>query len=201
MHYYNGIDAAKRIGISYKTLLRHIEKGKLRPEEGKTPTGQLVISGDQVEAARLEVKQERDKFRRHETVLDKQSEPDIDSLISQVQSLEERVQDLESQLWMLTNALAQSHTVSPYDATLVQQSRQNRTTTTTSLPTGSLHSTEFADQLGLSKTVMEGMLKNGIRGEQLERVRVPLGKGKFGNYFTPEQQERAIALLKRHGRL
>jgi predicted site-specific integrase-resolvase len=37
MHYYNGISAAKRIGISYKTLLRYIEKGKIRPEEAKTP--------------------------------------------------------------------------------------------------------------------------------------------------------------------
>ena len=52
MHYYNGQAAAKRIGISYKTLLRWIEKGKITPEEGKTPTGQLVISDDQVEAAR-----------------------------------------------------------------------------------------------------------------------------------------------------
>lgn len=70
MHYYNGIDAAKRIGINYKTLLRWIERGKVRPEEGKTPTGQLVISGDQVEAARREVQRERSLFAEDEIAID-----------------------------------------------------------------------------------------------------------------------------------
>jgi hypothetical protein len=64
VHYYNGISAAKRIDISYKTLLRYIEKGRIVPEEAKTPTGQLVIGEDQVESLRLEIQKERDMFLR-----------------------------------------------------------------------------------------------------------------------------------------
>ena len=75
MHYYNGQSAAQRIGISYKTLLRWIEKGKIRPEEAKTPTGQLVISGDQVEAARKEVQRERSLFGEDEIAIDISGQP------------------------------------------------------------------------------------------------------------------------------
>lgn len=108
MHYYNGIDAAKRIGISYKTLLRWIEKDKIRPEEGKTPTGQLVISGDQVEAARKEVLKERRLFVEDEMDIDisGQSETEIDI----PEDLTTKVKALESQsaasgdLWQKTNA-------------------------------------------------------------------------------------------------
>jgi predicted site-specific integrase-resolvase len=75
MHYHNGQAAAKRIGISYKTLLRWIEKGKIRPEEAKTPTGQLVISGDQVEAARKEVLKERSLFIEDEIAIDTSGQP------------------------------------------------------------------------------------------------------------------------------
>src|ERR1041385_5785458 len=97
MHYYNGQNAAKRIGISYKTLLRWIEKGKIRPEEAKTPTGQLVISGDQVEAARLEVLSERTLLGQTETSMDIGRQPEIDTdLLARVQELERRVQELES---------------------------------------------------------------------------------------------------------
>lgn len=93
MHYYNGLSAAKRIGISYKTLLRYIEKGRIIPEQGKTPTGQLVISEDQVESLRIEVRKERDMFRRpqpdspssrhHETPTDTQGVPLTDTTLNE----------------------------------------------------------------------------------------------------------------------
>src|ERR1700704_4278639 len=95
MHYYNGIDAAKRIGISYKTLLRWIEKGKIRPEEAKTPTGQLVISGDQVEAARKEVLKERSLFGEDEIAIDSSGQPqtEIDMPEDLVAELSDRWQN------------------------------------------------------------------------------------------------------------
>ena len=108
MHYYNGIDAAKRIGISYKTLLRWIEKDKIRPEEGKTPTGQLVISGDQVEAARKEVLKERSLFKEDEIAIDTSGQPQTE--VDMPEDLVVKVNTLESQmaasadLWQKTNA-------------------------------------------------------------------------------------------------
>jgi len=99
MHCYNGQAAAKRIGISYKTLLRWIEKGKIRPEEAKTPTGQLVISGDQVEAARKEVLKKRSLFAEDEIAIDisgqLQTEIDMpENLAVKVRALEDEVAEL-----------------------------------------------------------------------------------------------------------
>jgi len=87
-----------------------------------------------------------------------------------------------------------------------QQQAQNRIVARFSvpadLPEGTLHSTDFAEQIGIKLTVFEGWLKNGIRGEQLERMRVPTAReGRYTNYFTPEQAEKARELLRRHGKL
>ena len=106
MHYYNGIDAAKRIGINYKTLLRWIEKGKIRPEEGKTPTGQLVISGDQVESARKEVLKERSLFGQDEIAIDTSGQPQTEvdmpeDLAAKVKALEHEVADLKARVEQL----------------------------------------------------------------------------------------------------
>jgi DNA-binding transcriptional MerR regulator len=106
MHYYNGQAAAKRIGISYKTLLRWIEKGKIRPEEGKTPTGQLVISGDQVEAARKEVLKERSLFIEDEIAIDTSGQPQTEvdmpeDLVVKVKDLEDEVAELKARVEQL----------------------------------------------------------------------------------------------------
>ena len=103
MHYYNGQSAAQRIGISYKTLLRWIEKGKIRPEEGKTPTGQLVISGDQVEAARKEVLKERSLFIEDEIEIDTSGQPQTEvdmpeDLTAKVKALEAEVSELRARV-------------------------------------------------------------------------------------------------------
>ena len=106
MHYYNGQAAAKRIGISYKTLLRWIEKGKIRPEEGKTPTGQLVISGDQVEAARKKVLKERLLFGEDEIAIDTSGQPQTEvdmpeDLTAKVKALEAEVAELKARVEQL----------------------------------------------------------------------------------------------------
>jgi len=104
MHYYNGQSAAQRIGISYKTLLRWIEKGKIRPEEGKTPTGQLVISGDQVEAARKEVLKERSLFGEDEIAIDTSGQPQTE--VDMPEDLTVKVKDLEHQVGYLATRMA-----------------------------------------------------------------------------------------------
>ena len=106
MHYYNGQAAAKRIGISYKRLLRWIEKGKIRPEEGKTPTGQLVISGDQVEAARKKVLKERLLFGEDEIAIDTSGQPQAEvdmpeNLAVKVKALEDEVSELRARVEQL----------------------------------------------------------------------------------------------------
>src|SRR5437879_284365 len=112
MHYYNGQSAAQRIGISYKTLLRWIEKGKIRPEEGKTPTGQLVISGDQVEAARKEVLKERSLFVEDEIAIDISGQPQTEvdmpeDLTAKVKDLEQEMNELRASVVALERQLAE----------------------------------------------------------------------------------------------
>jgi polyhydroxyalkanoate synthesis regulator phasin len=118
MHYYNGQAAAKCIGISYKTLLRWIEKGKIRPEEAKTPTGQLVISGDQVEAARKEVLKERSLFIEDEIAIDTSGQPQTDvdipeDLAVKVKALEDEVAELRARVEALERQLADVQVAGP----------------------------------------------------------------------------------------
>lgn len=231
MHYYNGLSAAKRIGISYKTLLRYIEKRRIIPEEGKTPTGQLVISEDQVEALRLEIQRERAMFRHPQTNTssNRQTETDRDSLpltdttlteavkhigklAARVDVQQARVEELERRVAELESLQSQNKPfiyvddtsdVHPQQSPAIANVEAKRgTSIPADLPDGTLHSKEFGAQLGFTNPRFEGMLKNGVRGEQLERERIPTAiEGRYTNYFTPEQQEKAIALLKRHGKL
>src|SRR5712672_3149330 len=147
MHYYNGIDAAKRIGISYKTLLRWIEKDKIRPEEAKTPTGQLVISGDQVEAARKEVQRERSLFIEDEMAIDINGQPQTE--VDMPEDLAVKVKDLEHQVIHLVARMA---TLESQLAELSStgSKKEKQPPTELKLPEDHVWLSDFADQHNIS---------------------------------------------------
>ena len=60
MPFYNASQAAKRIGVSDKTVRRWLAQGKITAT--KTKTGQLAIAASEVERLRQEVEQERTLF-------------------------------------------------------------------------------------------------------------------------------------------
>jgi DNA-binding transcriptional MerR regulator len=229
VHYHNGLSAAARIGISYKTLLRYIEKGRIVPEEAKTPTGQLVISEDQVERLRREVQHERDIFKRtqpatpssrqHETPVDSQEIPLTDTTLNEtlkqigklqaktdvqqarITELERRVQELEARPENVVTSPASTPTMEEIAPTT------NHQIVTTEPSSDMLSAREFASQLGISWPSFEGMLRHGIgRGEDkeyLERTEVPIAarEGYTTKWFDEKQREKAIEVLKRHGRI
>lgn len=225
MHYHNGISAARRIGISYKTLLRYIEKGRIVPEEDKTLTGQLVISEDQVESLRIEVQRERDMFKRphagmpgsrqHETPMDTQEIPLTDTTLNEalkelgklqarVDVQDARIAELERRATELEQRQIQPATESPRESPSMSQTVSAPPgPVPADLPPGTLHSIDFAEQLGLKRSVFDSMMKNGIGGEELERTKIPIPArpGQNKNYFTPQEQQKAIELLRKHKRI
>jgi uncharacterized coiled-coil protein SlyX len=241
--YYNGLNAAKRINISYKTLLRWLEKGKLVAEHSES--GQLLISEDQVEKYRLEVAHERAMFRASQAVSPSSRQPvtdmdtkaipltdtpiayDIDTrmaslaqsianlnatVASQTRRIDElsaRVAELEAKqsLVPLTERpLTPLYRYSVDKEESPKPQPQIRTTATNiphGLPEGTLTSSEFAVQLGIDKEEFKRYMKRGILGEKMDITEIShhTREGYAQKYFTLEQQERAIDLLKKHGKL
>jgi DNA-binding transcriptional MerR regulator len=214
VHFYNGISAAKRIGISYKTLLRYIERGLIIPEEGKTPSGQLVISEEQVERLRRQVETERAQFGRSQTSIDSPSDNDIDSLWTAIHVLERRVSDLERQIEHGTP----SPTVSlsepqkqpfisptPYDTDQAIQGPKNRIVTPKrgipgvpdDLPVGAIRLIDFGKLHGIPESSIRRWAASGL----IETTTGTQPDGKTGHWLTPEEQTQALETLRKHGKI
>lgn len=235
---FNASQAAKRIGISDRTIRRWLKPdkhGKIKLASTRTESGQLAIASSDVERLRQEVEEERTRFvtTTHAYATARPEMPthdigqsvghDIDtrmaSLAQSIANLNSTIDIQSRRINELTSRVAELEARQIYQPTQPQPTLhryivdreeakpQSRTSVSSSpipsdLPEGTLHSTEFATQIGLTKTVFEGMMKNGIRGEQLERVKIPASRdGRNTNYFTPEQQAKAIELLRKHGKL
>lgn len=82
-------------------------------------------------------------------------------------------------------------------------STEARNTVPAELPSGMLSVRDFAEKLGMDYTILDGYTRRGIRGEKLDVTEVPhpTRKGYTNKYFTSEQQERTMDMLKRHGKL
>jgi hypothetical protein len=202
--YYNVIQASKYIEADPKTIRRWLKQGKITAT--RTDRGWLAIPEDQVERMKVEWENERTRF----------ASPDVGTresldIPTRVEVLEQRVAYLEQ---ALSNASLPVPTT-PYTVSTTKdtyQPQQSHPTTSTKpkrdvvlpsdLPPGTLHSTEFAAKLGIKYTKFEGWMKNGVFGEQLERERIAVtSTGRFSNWFTPMQQEKAMEILKKHGKL
>jgi len=86
---------------------------------------------------------------------------------------------------------------------------QNQTDTTerkdlipTNLPPGSLVATHFAEAHGIPPSSFSRWINEGLKGDHFESEEIPRvsGKGSF-RYLTPAQQEKALEILKRHGKV
>jgi len=82
-------------------------------------------------------------------------------------------------------------------------SPQKPTTIPSELPTGTLSASEFAEILGVDKEHMKNYMRRGVNGEQLDITEVPhpVRSGYVLKFLTPSEQEKAIEVLKRHGKL
>ena len=134
----------------------------------------------------------------------------VDSQTRRITELTKRVAELETRNYpvIAENVPVVSTHVQPSQNTIPPKVSQISNTVPSSpipsaLPPGTLHSSDFADQLGIKRTVFDSMMKNGIGGEELERTKIPIiaRPGQNRNYFNPTQQKQAIELLRKHGKL
>jgi DNA-binding transcriptional MerR regulator len=207
-HYYNASQAARELDVPDKTIRRWLKQGlsgRWQLTAMRTESGQLAISASDIERIKRGREQDRAQFTKPSPAISglQHPKPDEVDMTRQVQALTAKVEKLERRITDLENALSRQSSPSPdYQQALGMPSPQPKNPVPHDLPLGTLHSTDFAAQLGVTRPTMEGWLKNGVRGEQLERERVPIGStGKSGNYFTPSQQQAAIELLRRHNKL
>lgn len=70
------------------------------------------------------------------------------------------------------------------------------------LPPGTVPANDFVKKYEISTSNWSRWVNKGLKGERIETEEVPRtdGKGPL-HYLTPTQQEKALDLLKRHGKL
>lgn len=204
MRYFNPIKVARMLNISDKTVRRHIQKGTI--EASRKASGELKIAEDQIEKLREVLGLDQDA----------QPSPDID-LSRQIARLNARVNELESRLVELESKHTQPQaTEKPYTYQLdqshteTQQSHQIAIVgakSSTAEPQELMTAVEFCERYSVKHTVLEGVLRHGISGTELECTKVPHptrkkrdGTPAMQYFFSRAQAEKAIEVLRRHGK-
>jgi excisionase family DNA binding protein len=206
MKYYNAVQAARRIGVSDKTVRNWIAEGKLHAT--RTPSNRLGIPEDEVEALRREYAQFAQQEEREST-----SNADIFALSARLLELEYRCQKLEQRVAELEQAHTAEKpiqpsisTLPPYDTRVALPSAQKRatvasTSTPIDLPPGTMLFADFAEKYGVSRSTFSHHIRVGIAGERIETTDRPKpGRPDHTErWLTPAQQEKALAFWDKYG--
>lgn len=207
----NAEQAARAIGCSSKTVLRHIAKGTISATHKHAQ--ELDIAEDQVE--KLKQVLDSAKSRQSTDMLQ-----ELELLTLRVQTLEEKVQTLESAQTLSLVPTMSSAVPTTKDTHQPQQGPRNRNVGAKkgTLPDGCILCSDFAKQHGIPRETMRDYLLLGIGPgsvpgeladpmipvkEQIDYSERPKpGRPKeTERYFTPEQQKNTIEVLKRHGKI
>lgn len=191
----NGARAAQIIGITYKTLKDRYDEGWIVGE--RTPQGKFKFTLEEVERAKIAWEEEHPQFS---------SSTDLDPTIA---LLEARIADLEVEVKLLHDRVAkieQTHLILPQQFPPLREDLKpwgpNALPVSASkkpLPQGCVLATHFAQQHGVSRTtVREHLDKGKIAFDSRPK---PGREGETERYFTPEQQEEALAYWKARGNL
>lgn len=202
----NAEQAARLLGCSSKTVLRYIAKGTITATHRHAQ--ELEITEDQVEKLRTVL-----AYGKSGQVSDI-----IQDMSGQIEALSERVRELEQKVKTLESSHVPTESLQSQNKPLnyavdksdvqPQQSTQKRATIASSttpgdLPIGTLSAYDFADILDIDREHMKNYMRRGVDGETLEITEKPHHSrvGYTLKFLTPPQQELAIALLKRHGKI
>jgi transposase len=204
MRYLNANQAAKRLGISDKTIRRWLaegDTGKWKLKALRTSSNQLAIAESDIERIERVLEQERSLFVKadHTETL----EARIKELEQEVASLKERVAILEQEKLILQGKdRAVSSGISQ------RSGAQKRVTKRISkiphdLPPGTLSAADFAAKIGLEYANLKNFIKRGVSGERLDTTEVPHPSrpGQSQYFLTPDQQKATHALLAKHGKI
>jgi hypothetical protein len=189
----NGSRAAQIIGITYKTLIKRYDEGWIVGE--RTAQGKYKFTLDEVERAKVAWEEEHPQFA---------SSTDLNPSTS---LLEDRITDLEVEVKLLHDRLAkieQAQIILPQIPPLRDDLKPwgpnaipVTTTTKNPLPEGCVLATKFAEQHGvLRSTIREHLDKGKIAFDSRPK---PGREGETERYFTPEQQEEALAYWRKRG--
>lgn len=203
MRYYNATRAAQEIGISYKTILRRIEEGKIIATKGED--NQFLVAESEVEKhkrQRIQFVHSRPAKTTPVTSID-QSE-----LLSKIDGLERRVADLEKIVQDITSRDQKALIPPEPEKTGVVKSTtpklQNRATIANSpIQEDWMLCSDFFESYGIKETTYRRWIANGLSGDrfELEEIPRPGRADQTLRYFTPDQQQKALNLLKKHGKL
>lgn len=224
MRYYNAIQAAHYIGCDPKTVRRMLKRGQLTAT--RTEKGWLAIPGGQVEYAKIKWEEDQAKFVRTglpREALDKLSNDSLPTQhqdsIDSIRQLEDRVAQLEEKTSTQNERIASLEEMVSNESldTLIQpvlvQTTENVSPSKVAqkrsvaqfentIPDGWTLCSDFFESLNISGTSWRRWLTNSLAGDTFEFEERPIaGTNKRYRYFTPEQKEKALDILKRHGKL
>jgi hypothetical protein len=218
MRYLNASQAAKYIGVADKTIRRWLKPdkdGKIKLTAIRTASNQLAIPELEVERLKRELEQERSQFMVSGQGLDNLDitghseglEIRIAELEKEVVTLKERIAILE-QGNINEQAIEVPVSSSPSSDTLPLARAQKRNVernidVPSIFPAGTLSASNFATRHGVKYEDFKNYMRRGIYGEKLDITEIPhpTRAGYVQKFLTLEQQEQAIALLKKHGKL
>jgi DNA-binding transcriptional MerR regulator len=208
----NAEQAARLLGVSAKTVHRHIAKGTITATY--VHSQKRDIADDQVEKLRQVLASSH--VSRHESDTSQTQSRQIEELTERLASAEQRIASLERELHNIAQSTKDRPVLPSTDETTKVPVKRPKIAPTEAresipdeLPSGRLSAVEFAQQIGIEYTVLEGILRHGIspgRGKEKVNLEVteedhPTRKGYKLKSFTPEQAKKAVDILKRHGKL
>lgn len=195
MRYVNAAQAARILGIGDKTIRRWLKEGKKLPGAIVKATGEYAIPESEVE----ELRQLRLKYTKDETASHDQS--GFDTLAAKVAQLEQEVATLK-QGHAAVSEQAIERPISTSESDTISNTAKRAYTTSEDISTDWILCSDFFERHGVKETTYRRWLREGLRDETFEfEERVRPGKADKFRYFTPAQQERALAILSRHGKL
>lgn len=214
---YNATQAALEIGISYRTMRRRIEEGKIEATRGED--GQYSIAQSEVERLKqAQSERPRPAIASQETT--GHGQPDLEQRVADLERRVRTLEDAASHVQPSTEPQKPPIPVSSsHPSTLTPQPQIRPSVAKRSpLPEGCILASDFAKQVGIPRETMRDLLLLGIGpgtipGEQTDPTlpvkeqidyseRPKPGRPKeTERYLTQEQQEQAIELLRKHGKL
>jgi polyhydroxyalkanoate synthesis regulator phasin len=204
----NAEEVARELKCSSKTVLRHIKKGTITATHKNTQ--ELEIAEDQVEILRR--------------VLASKSGQSTD-MVGEIERLTARVAELEERVKVLESGQVQSQppvqtVLTPVVPTAKTSplKPQKQPSTRKDLPEGCILASKFAEQIGIPRRSFSDYMLIGFgkgligystdtipQKEMIEYSERPKpGRehtGEVERYLTPEQQTRAVELLRKYGKL
>lgn len=190
MKYLNASQAAKRIGISDKTIRRWLKEGKISAI--RTGSNQLAIPENEVEALR----RQRAQFVQHEedqyTTSHDQS-LDILALAAKVATLEQELATLKGTHINPVEQEPMSSISPPLTNDITQESSRSKRSEDipADAPLGTVKLIEFSQATGIPASTLGRWIRDGkVNAITVQRVS---GAGEQ-HFLVPDEQARAIAI-------